>query len=164
MKRTLTALLLTVASMTAYAGGGLDGFLADLNIKAKADLPGFSTSVSAQFGLPVVKVNAVIGGVSSPAEAFMVLHLASISHKSPEYVLSTYQNSGGKGWGELAKSLGIKPGSPEFHALKNGELHYDGGKGHSHAASSGGGSSSKKGGGKSKDVAKSKGGNAKNKN
>jgi hypothetical protein len=24
----------------------------------------------------------------------------------------------------IAKELGIKPGSPEFHALKNGDLHF----------------------------------------
>ena len=31
----------------------------------------------------------------------------------------------GKGWGNLAKTLGIKPGSREFHALKRGHDLYD---------------------------------------
>jgi hypothetical protein len=35
-------------------------------------------------------------------------------------VIEQYRSSKGKGWGVLAKSLGIKPGSKEFHALKNG--------------------------------------------
>jgi len=38
-----------------------------------------------------------------------------------------YQIHQGKGWGAIPKSLGIKPGSKEFHALKKGDL--DGGKG-----------------------------------
>ena len=32
-----------------------------------------------------------------------------------------YKSDKGKGWGVLAKSLGIKPGSQEFHALKSGD-------------------------------------------
>jgi hypothetical protein len=32
----------------------------------------------------------------------------------------------GKGWGVIAKNLGIKPGSAEFHALKRGDLSFTG--------------------------------------
>jgi hypothetical protein len=32
----------------------------------------------------------------------------------------------GQGWGVIAKSLGIKPGSPEFHALKRGDFVFNG--------------------------------------
>jgi hypothetical protein len=45
--------------------------------------------------------------------------------KPPEYVAERYKSGKGKGWGALAKSLGIKPGSKEFHALKNGNDFYD---------------------------------------
>jgi len=53
--------------------------------------------------------------------------------KFPIFQSSSLQSSGNeyrsgkaKGWGALAKSLGIKPGSKEFHALKNGhDLHDD---------------------------------------
>jgi hypothetical protein len=43
-----------------------------------------------------------------------------------DYVIDQYRSDKGKGWGVLAKTLGIKPGSREFHALKDGhELHDD---------------------------------------
>jgi hypothetical protein len=41
--------------------------------------------------------------------------------RPPDYVLERYKSGRGKGWGVLAKSLGIKPGSKEFHALKRGD-------------------------------------------
>jgi hypothetical protein len=45
-----------------------------------------------------------------------------MAHRPPETVVQTYQTHKGKGWGVIAKELGIKPGSREFHALKNGDL------------------------------------------
>jgi hypothetical protein len=39
--------------------------------------------------------------------------------------MERYRKGKGKGWGELAKSLGIKPGSREFHALKRDDDLYD---------------------------------------
>jgi hypothetical protein len=35
-------------------------------------------------------------------------------------VVDQWQQDHGQGWGVLAKRLGIKPGSPEFHRLKKG--------------------------------------------
>jgi hypothetical protein len=108
----------------AIAGGGLDGFLSNVNVQARADLPGFSTTVSAQFGVPVPQVQAVLARVDTPADAFMVFQLGQMAHKQPEVVLQSYRTHRGKGWGVIAKELGIKPGSREFHALKNGDLVY----------------------------------------
>ena len=125
MKRiTLVALALGLFCGQAIAGGGLDGFLKSVNVQAWADLPGFSATVSAQFGVPVPQVQAVLTMVDTPADAFMVFQLGQMAHKQPEVVLQTYRSHRGKGWGVIAKQLGIKPGSKEFHALKNGDLVY----------------------------------------
>ena len=43
-----------------------------------------------------------------------------MSSKPVDYVLNKYRTEKNKGWGVMAKSLGIKPGSKEFHALKAG--------------------------------------------
>jgi hypothetical protein len=43
-----------------------------------------------------------------------------MSHHSPEKVLDAYKANQGKGWGVMAKKLGIKPGSQEFQALRKG--------------------------------------------
>jgi len=120
----------------ALAGGGLDGFLGSLNVQARADLPGFSARIGAQFGVPLPQVQAVIGTVATPADAFMVFQLGQMAHQPPEMVMNTYKANRGKGWGVIAKSLGIKPGSPEFHRLKRGDFALEGspaavqGKGH----------------------------------
>jgi hypothetical protein len=44
-----------------------------------------------------------------------------MSGRSIDVVTAQYKKNKGRGWGALAKSLGIKPGSPEFHALKRGD-------------------------------------------
>ncbi len=125
MKRiTFVALALGFLWGQANAGGGLDGFLSNVNVQARADLPGFSATVSAQFGVPVPQVQAILTRVDTPAGAFMVFQLGQMTHQPPETVLQTYRTHRGKGWGVIAKQLGIKPGSKEFHALKNGDLVY----------------------------------------
>lgn len=115
-------MLLMITS--AHAGGGLDSFLSNLNVRANVNLDNFSATVSTQFGIPEVKVRAVIGSVDSPADAFMVFQLGQWAGLPPDRVVEVYNTSKGKGWGVMAKQLGIKPGSAEFHRLKSGDLHY----------------------------------------
>jgi hypothetical protein len=59
----------------------------------------------------------------------MVFRLGEISAKPTDYVVERFRSEKHKGWGALAKSLGIKPGSKEFHALKRGDDLYRDGKG-----------------------------------
>jgi hypothetical protein len=134
----------------AVAGGGLDGFLSNLNVQARADMNGFSGRVSAQFGVPEVQVRAVLGTVSEPADAFMVFQLGEMSHRSPDSVLRVYQANKGKGWGVIAQNLGIKPGSAEFHALKRGDFELRGESGGGHGNGHGNGKGNGKGKGKKK--------------
>lgn len=136
MKRILLTLFASICLFARAAAGDLDGFLHDLNIQARVDGDGFSAKVSAQFGIPEARVKIVLGKVSEPADAFMVFQLGQMTHQSPEKVVEVYRAQKGKGWGVIAKELGIKPGSPEFHALKNGDFQLgaksaEGGKGES---------------------------------
>ncbi len=124
--RLAVFLLVIIASIASVAHADLDGFLRNVNVQARADMKNFSIKLSAQFGVPVPQVDAIIKRVAAPADAFMVLQLGQMANKQPEMVLQTYQRSRGKGWGELARELGIKPGSPEFHALKRGDLSFTG--------------------------------------
>ncbi len=126
-KIMLAVTVLLMLCSPAVAGGGLDGFLDSLNIQAQADLPGFSARISAQFGVPLPHVRAVLGSVAVPADAFMVFELGRIANRPPDSVLSIYQANRGRGWGVIAKSLGIKPGSAQFHALKRGDFVLAGG-------------------------------------
>ena len=126
MKRTLPIFILLLLLSPLNAIAGLDDFLSSVNIQARADMPGFSAKIGAQFGSSNTQVQAVIKSVHEPADAFMIFQLAQFSGKQPERVMEVYSRKKGKGWGNIAKDLGIKPGSAEFHALKNGDLHFTG--------------------------------------
>lgn len=117
--------LLALSPLGAFAGG-LENFLANVNVQARADLPGFSARVSTQFGVPIPQVQAVIGSVHEPADAFMIFQLGQMSGQPTERVLRSYKSGKGRGWGVIAKELGIKPGSADFHALKSGNLSFSG--------------------------------------
>ncbi len=129
MKRILAAAAFVLVCAPAMAGASLESFLSSLNVQARADINGFAVQVGTQFGVPVAQVHAVLQKVEAPADAFMVFQLGQMAHQQPETVVQTYRASKGKGWGVIAKELGIKPGSKEFHALKNGDLTFGGGQG-----------------------------------
>jgi hypothetical protein len=118
----LIAVMMLLFSTPVMAGGGLEVFLNNLNVQARADMGDFSARVSAQFGVPLPQVQAVIGTVKTPADAFMCFQLGQMTHRPYREAVQTYQTHRGKGWGVIAKEMGIKPGSPEFHALKRGDF------------------------------------------
>ena len=135
MKRLIFLCLATfLLSPLAAFGSGLEGFLANVNVQARADLPGFSARISTQFGAPLPQVRAVIQSVQEPADAFMIFQLGQMSGKQPEMVLTAYAPNKKRGWGVIAKELGIKPGSAEFHALKSGNLSFTGQPASHHAS------------------------------
>lgn len=131
MKRRfiVTALSVLMAGFAAAAHADLTGFLRNLDVQAKTDLHNFSVKVSTQFGVPLPRVEAVIRGVDRPSDAFMVFQLGQMTKLPPDRVMQTYSAHKGKGWGVIAKDLGIKPGSAEFHALRRGDLAFTGAPG-----------------------------------
>lgn len=119
----ISLLMLTLVSSVAMAGDF--DWLRDLNVQAQADPSGFRVRLGARFKIGNVEIDAVLSNVEKPADAYMVLRMAEMSRRPADYVVTQYRSAGGKGWGTLAKSLGIQPGSIEFHALKNGhDLHH----------------------------------------
>jgi len=123
-KFLILSMLAFALAVPAMAGGGLEAFLRNVNIQARADINGFAVKVSAQFGVPEAQVRVVLGKVSEPADAFMVFQLGQMARQPTDTVMRLYKSGKGRGWGVLAKELGIKPGSAEFHALKSGDLHF----------------------------------------
>jgi hypothetical protein len=92
----------------------------NLNIQAQADPSGFKARLATRFKIGDVQVDAVLNNVDNPADAYLMLRLGEMSGKPVGQVIEKYKGNKGKGWGTLAKSLGIKPGSKEFHALRQG--------------------------------------------
>lgn len=128
MKKAMLMLSLAASLMgtSLVAHADLNGFLESVNNRALSDIKNFNDMLSRQFGIPVPDVEAIVRSVPNPADAFMILQLGEMAHVAPAVVLQQYQRSKGKGWGNLARELGIKPGSPEFHALKRGNLSFTG--------------------------------------
>jgi len=102
------------------------GWVDDFNIRAQADPSGFRAQLATRFHVGDAQISAVLGNVSSSADAYIVFRLGEMSGYPTDRVLREYQSGKGKGWGVTAKSLGIKPGSKEFHALKRGHDLYNG--------------------------------------
>lgn len=56
----------------------------------------------------------------APGDIYYACTIAQILGRPCRYVVEEYERNHGEGWGALAKRLGVKPGSPEFHRLKQG--------------------------------------------
>ncbi|MCX8117971.1 MAG: hypothetical protein N3G78_08585 [Desulfobacterota bacterium] len=126
-QRSLTALTLALCLTTPLCGWAAGDFewMAEFNLRAEADMSHFRARLAARFKVGEPLIEKVLSQVAKPAEAYLVFRLGEMSGKPPEIVLERYKLEKGKGWGELAKGLGIKPGSPEFHALKRGSDLYE---------------------------------------
>lgn len=100
----------------------ISGWLEQFNVEAKADLGLFKAELSVEFGIPAVKVDElIVEAKMEPADVYVTFELARISEKPVDEVVEVYKVNKTKGWGALAKELGIKPGSAEFKALKDGD-------------------------------------------
>ena len=99
-----------------------DATLGNLNIQTQGgNLSEFISNLSLSYNIPKIKIEDLIFKVKmTPADAYMTVGIASIIKKPTDIVVKEYRANRGKGWGVIAKRLGIKPGSKEFHALKNG--------------------------------------------
>ncbi len=119
--KILIGVLICFMMVTSASIAGDFDWMKDFSIKAEADLSDFKARLSTRFKIGNAEINVVLSKVDNSADAYMVLRLGEMSGKPVEDVITKYKSGKGKGWGSLAKSLGIKPGSKEFHALKNGD-------------------------------------------
>lgn len=121
--KVVVALVVFCFLVVAVAyGGELDSFISHLNVQAGVDLGGFKAKLSAQFGVSSHQVEVLFQAVDTAADAYMCLRVAQLAGQPADAVMKEYRANKNKGWGVIAKNLGIKPGSKEFHALKNGKL------------------------------------------
>lgn len=142
-----TFLLMQVAFISTSSAGDFS-WVDSLNITAKSDSSGFRLKLATRFHIGNAEVTAVIGDVSRPSDAYMIFRLSELSHRPVAEVMTVYRANRKKGWGVMAKGLGIKPGSREFHALKRG-----------HDLGNGNGGERGQSSGKGKGGAKNKGNN-----
>ena len=107
---------------TAATAGGLESFLDNVEIRASADLGSFKADLSLTFGVSEGKVDGLFAVMSKPSDVYMCLRIGEVANQPIDRVVEEHRRNKGQGWGVIAKNLGIKPGSDEFHALKSGRL------------------------------------------
>ena len=97
----------------------LDRDLQELNEQAQKNIMNFADKLGKHYEIPRETTDWLLKKVGlSPADAYMAIKVSKVSQRSVEDVVEEYENNKGKGWGVIAKQLGIKPGSKEFHELK----------------------------------------------
>lgn len=116
------ALLFAMALPLAAFGDELSDLAVRINTRFGVDVGPFRAKVNAEFGSGEPKVDAVIRAAGSAGDAYIAFQIGKACNRDPEEVARIYSRDKGRGWGVVAKELGIKPGSPEFHALKKGKL------------------------------------------
>lgn len=100
----------------------LDRFLDEIDLTASADLGSFRARLGATFDVSSGQVNGLFEIFDRPADVYITLRIGELADLPIERVVEQYRKNKGQGWGVIAKNLGIKPGSAEFHALKQGRL------------------------------------------
>ena len=100
---------------------GLDALLLSINTLFN-DQPDYYAEqlVRETRAQPVVVHEYLVERRYAPADVYMIGELSQLSGKSFTDVARTYDANRGQGWGAVARQLGIKPGSAQFHQLKNG--------------------------------------------
>ncbi len=126
-----------ILSFSASTGDvEIDGVLTEVHNNAVIDIVSFKKDVAVTFSISAKKIDLTLQ-ILSPGDLYMAAQVAATTNKPFDDVVKTYQSNKKKGWGNIAKDLGIKPGSPEFHAMKKSMKAKKGNKGNSQKESKG---------------------------
>ena len=129
MQRFIFTLFVFLLCASPAMADELDSFLSDLDHQAARDERTFAEDLGRHFGVQTREVDDVLRRTGRASDAFMIFELGRMTGLSRDRVMRTYEERKGQGWGAMAKEMGIKPGSKEFHALKNGDFGYGKDKG-----------------------------------
>ncbi len=124
---TLSRAQIIVAFTATTGDSEMNNILTDIHNQAIKDITTFHNNVVNTFNIVSSKVDAALK-ILAPGDVYMAAQLSISVGKPFEDVVQTYQKNKSKGWGAIAKDLGIKPGSAEFHAMKK-SMKSKGGKG-----------------------------------
>lgn len=115
----------------------IDRHLTDINAYGKAEYDFFKKELSLKFGITAKEIDRYVYTEKvSPGDLYYACAISNTTGRKVNDVIVLYKDK--KGWGAVAKELGIKPGSKEFHRLKSKSIsgigkvksmHTDNGKG-----------------------------------
>ena len=124
-QKILPMILISLLLFSSVVLAGDFDWMHDFNVQAKVDRNGFQARLETRFKISDADVNLVLDSIDEPADAYMLCRLGEMSHRPMAKVVEQFKANRNKGWGVLAKSLGIKPGSQDFQALKQGQDLFD---------------------------------------
>ncbi len=111
--------MLSAQSVVEKGDPVMDQTMKDINSAAKENIKAFIGRMGEKFGVSKETVDILLNkNKMEPADAYMTLNVAKIADKPVEEVAESYGKNKKKGWGAIAREMGIKPGSAEFHQLK----------------------------------------------
>ena len=97
----------------------LDITLSQFNVEANLNVKSFNTEMTTNYKVTEKKLDMLrVNNRMQPSDIYMALEVSKTSGKPMQDVLLSYKKNHKKGWGHIAKGLGVKPGSKEFKALK----------------------------------------------
>jgi len=123
--RILFPVLIELLILSSVAFAGDFDWITDFNVRAESDPSGFRARLKARFRVGDMEIQTVLRSVHEPADVYILFRLGEMSNQPIDDVIEKYRTGKGTGWGAIAKSLGIKPGSRDFHALKQRQDLYD---------------------------------------
>ena len=99
----------------------VDSQLNDVNRYGSRYREPFVNEMVRYYGAPRDLVTELLGQRNwAPGDVYYACSIAQVLGRPCRYVVEEWDRDHGQGWGEVAKRLGIKPGSAEFHRLKRG--------------------------------------------
>jgi len=99
----------------------IESHLNDVNVYASADISLFRKDLTLSFHASNYDMDRyLVKERIQPADIYYGYVISFTTGRSFPLVMKMYKEK--KGWGSVAKELGIKPGSDQFHALKNNTL------------------------------------------
>lgn len=135
LKSKLSALAIVLAGLTGTAVAQdftfgwnprsgdvwVDSQLNDVNRYGSRYREPFVDEMVRYYGAPRDLVNELLVTRRwAPGDVYYACSIAHTLGRPCRYVVDEWDRNHGKGWGVVAKDLGIKPGSAEFHRLKRG--------------------------------------------
>lgn len=119
LKSLFITLITALIFSTPVLADDLTPDLEKISIEASKDKGGFDAEIAADFGIPIPKLNEMRAKFGmKDGDIYMACEIGKQANKPIDEVINQYKKNKSKGWGYIAKEMGIKPGSPEFKALK----------------------------------------------
>jgi spore germination protein YaaH len=126
---TTTTKTVSTSVTPGTSDGTFDRRLVSINSQAQGDPGGFVSRTASHFAVAASVVEGLLARKMPPADVYMSILISSVTKRPVGQVVEVYDANKGKGWGVIAKQMGIKPGSAEFHALKKDNFSMKNGNG-----------------------------------